>query len=298
MRRCPQCGATYDDGNSFCLKCGALLVQEEGVHFPSKAKQKADPSKIIAVFVAVMIIAAAIMVLYYPRTEEKNPNELEFEWKYDGTDYTYTLELDADYYNTMMTSTIDRVGTSASDRYVTEDSDGDETTVFAVKDYIVVDEYIQTLVADITALYEDKYGEGSPAMDPIRYANYLLAFAQYIPYDYEEADSGEDYWRYPLETLYDDIGDCEDKSILAAAMYAAADIADIVEISAGVFLLPSHAMVAVNDTIGTIGGAVIRSDYYPGETTSRTRELGEIADVFDQSYFHLYTGYSTEYYYD
>ncbi|MFA6710789.1 MAG: zinc ribbon domain-containing protein [Candidatus Methanomethylophilaceae archaeon] len=298
MRRCPQCGATYDDGNSFCLRCGALLVQEEGVHFPPKAKQKADPSKIIAVFVAVMIIAAAIVVLYYPRTEEEVSNKLEFEWKYDGTDYTYKLELDTDYYNTMMTSTINRAGTSASDRYVIEDSNGDETTVFAVKDYIVVDEYIQKLVVDITALYEEKYGEGSPATDPIGYANYLLAFAQYIPYDYEEADSGKDYWRYPLETLYDGIGDCEDKSILAAAMYAAADIADIVEISAGVFILPSHLMVAVNDTIGTMEGAVIHSDYYSGETTNTTWKLGEIANVFDQSYFHLYTGYSTEYYYD
>jgi len=289
MRRCPQCGATYDDGNSFCLKCGALLVQEEGIHIPPKAKSEITPSKIIAVFVAVMIIAAAMIVLYYPRAEETS-NKLEFEWTYDGTNFTYKLELDIDDYNTMMTSTIDKTGTTASDRYVVE-SDGGETTIFAVKDYIVVDEYILKLVDDITVLYEEKYGVGSHTADPIGYANYLLAFTQYISYDYEEADSGKDYWRYPLETLYDGTGDCEDTSILAAAMYAAAGI------SAGIFLLPSHAMVAVNETIGVIDGAVVHSSYYPGETTSTTMKLEKASSLFDKSYFHLYTGYSTEYYY-
>lgn len=288
MRRCPQCGATYDDGNLFCLKCGAMLVQEEGGNSPSKVKFKIDSSKLIAVFVALMILAAALVVLYYPKTDETS-DRLEFTWKYNEVEFTYKLDLNIDDYNKMMTSTIDRTGTTASDRYVIARGDGEEI-IFGVKDYIVVDVYIQKLVDDITLLYEKEYGEGSSITDRIGYANYLLAFTQYIPYDNEEADSGNDYWRYPLETLYDGTGDCEDTSILAAAMYAAAVI------SAGIFLLPSHAMVCVENSIGTIVGAVVHSNYYPGETTGMT-PIGKVSEVFDQSYFHLYTGYSTEYYY-
>ena len=289
MRRCLQCGATYDDGNSFCLKCGAMLVQEEGSGSPSKVKFKVNSSKIIVLLIVVMILASVLVVLYYPKTDETS-DRLEFTWKYDGTEFTYKLDLNIDDYNKMMTSTIDRSGTTASDRYVIAGGTGEEV-IFGVKDYIVVDAYIQKLVDDITLLYETEYGEGSSAADRIDYANYLLAFTQYIQYDDEEADSGDDYWRYPLETLYDGTGDCEDTSILAAAMYAAA------EITAGIFLLPGHAMVSVEDSIGTIGEAVVHDNYYPGETTSITYIIGEISEAFDQSYFHLYTGYSTEYYY-
>ena len=49
-------------------------------------------------------------------------------------------------------------------------------------------------------------------------ANFLLTFVQCIPYDYEEYYENYEYWRFPVETLYDNIGDCEDTSILYAAL--------------------------------------------------------------------------------
>ncbi len=45
-----------------------------------------------------------------------------------------------------------------------------------------------------------------------------LAFAQSMKYEYDDVTKGrKDYWRYPIETLYDQVGDCEDHMILAGS---------------------------------------------------------------------------------
>lgn len=50
----------------------------------------------------------------------------------------------------------------------------------------------------------------------------VLAFVQSIPYKSDEESVGfPDYFRYPIETLYDKEGDCEDTSILAASILKA-----------------------------------------------------------------------------
>ena len=49
-----------------------------------------------------------------------------------------------------------------------------------------------------------------------------------------------EYWAYPLETLYNGGGDCEDTTFLCAALYEAAGY------GAGVFMVPGHAFAAVS----------------------------------------------------
>lgn len=52
--------------------------------------------------------------------------------------------------------------------------------------------------------------------------NYVLRFAQCIPYSYDSDSKGEDeYARFPVETLYDYTGDCEDTAILLTSLYTA-----------------------------------------------------------------------------
>ncbi len=49
--------------------------------------------------------------------------------------------------------------------------------------------------------------------------NVLLRFTQTIPYVTDTETNGQDeYWKFPLETLYDNGGDCEDTSILFCAV--------------------------------------------------------------------------------
>ena len=56
-------------------------------------------------------------------------------------------------------------------------------------------------------------------LDKAEVVNVLLRFTQTIPYMYDSESVGqEEYWKYPLETLYDGNGDCEDTSILFCAV--------------------------------------------------------------------------------
>lgn len=88
--------------------------------------------------------------------------------------------------------------------------------------------------------------------------------------DYElEGGVLEEYWKYPLETLYDRAGDCEDTSILLAVLYKATGYAVFV-------LLPGHAVKAVvlpSDTVGYYYSVNFKN-YYFCETTAET-SLGE-----------------------
>lgn len=48
----------------------------------------------------------------------------------------------------------------------------------------------------------------------------LLALVQSIPYKGDEETTGyQDYWRFPVETLYDGAGDCDDKAVLLCAIF-------------------------------------------------------------------------------
>jgi len=80
------------------------------------------------------------------------------------------------------------------------------------------------------------------------FAAFVLSFIQlcfdYPPYTNSmEGDmymyGQEEYFAYPLETIFYDMGDCEDTSILAAALYKSLGY------EAGVFILPGHAVAAV-----------------------------------------------------
>ncbi|MDD1689987.1 MAG: PEGA domain-containing protein [Methanoregula sp.] len=81
----------------------------------------------------------------------------------------------------------------------------------------------------------------------------VVAFVQSITYqgDSDQANNqADDYWKYPIETLADGNGDCEDTAILAAALLKE------MRYDVAVVILPEHAAVAV--TCETCNGY-----YYP-----------------------------------
>ncbi|MDR2944072.1 MAG: hypothetical protein LBU81_03185 [Methanosarcinales archaeon] len=104
----------------------------------------------------------------------------------------------------------------------------------------------------------------------------IIAFVQAMPYTSDSVTTGYDeYPRYPIETLVDG-GDCEDSSILAAAL--------LLEMGYGVVLieLPGHMALGVKGS-EDLTGAYYEHDgsrYYYVETTAPDFEIGELPAQF------------------
>lgn len=101
----------------------------------------------------------------------------------------------------------------------------------------------------------------------------VLAFVQGIEYTLDIDSAGEEeYWRYPIETLYDETGDCEDTTILAAAILRRLGH------RVGMIDAPGHAALAVEAPAGTPGEffEVKGLRMYYCETTGEGWAVGEV----------------------
>ena len=119
-----------------------------------------------------------------------------FDWSYGGKDYSITLGIRySDYYTYKTDDIIRSQGTTEHDKmFVTSD-----------------DKYVKQIAEYISG--------ATGGLDKAEVVNVLLRFTQTIPYMYDSESVGqEEYWKYPLETLYDGNGDCEDTSILFCAV--------------------------------------------------------------------------------
>ncbi len=137
--------------------------------------------------------------------------------------------------------------------------------------FVVVDKYILSLVEQFKGL-QTIYG-----WTDIETAGCILAFTQAIPYEYDSDSHNEsEYWNFPVETLYLNMGDCEDTSILASAIYKGMGY------ESALILMSGHMAVGL---LGTdLSGysefskeykTFSTSGYYYGETTSTDYQLGE-----------------------
>ena len=146
----------------------------------------------------------------------------EHTWTFGGV--TYTIRLDMLY--------SDVFGYTYSDPY--GNIRLSLTDPAYVSNYHTVDD--GTLLELMRML--SAYGSG---MDRTEFARFVLSFVQTIPYVTDEDSVGErEYWKYPLETLWDGGGDCEDSTILydTLMLMAGYDVAFV--------LFQDHAMSAVS----------------------------------------------------
>ncbi len=177
-----------------------------------------------------------------------------FAWKYDsdgdGTkeDYSYTLNiLYSDYIGYVNRDCSRQSGTEDEDRaYVTSD-----------------DKYVRELAEYFT-------GKTNGWTDYNR-MSFVLAFTQYIEYVSDtESEGTEEYWKFPLETLFEQNGDCEDTSILFCA------IASAMHYKSAMLLFYGHMAAGVELPDGSISKNSKAGDpfpeggvnYYYCETTS------------------------------
>jgi len=107
--------------------------------------------------------------------------------------------------------------------------------------------------------------------------NFVLRFVQSLEYTYDNATTpSNEYWRYAVETLVDETGDCEDTSVLFASLMEAMGY-DAVLID-----LPGHIAVGILGSEGYSGTYYIYNGqrYYYCETTGDGWTMGQIPHSF------------------
>ena len=104
-----------------------------------------------------------------------------------------------------------------------------------------------------------------------------LTFVQSLPYAYDSATkSTDEYLRYPIETLVDGCGDCEDKVALLAALLYEMDVDFIL------LILPEHMAVGVHCDGVEANWYLLFHDkqYYYLETTMEGWQMGQIPEDY------------------
>ena len=155
--------------------------------------------------------------------------EKSYKWTYGSkkysTDVSFNYKVYLDYKNT--------------------NTKGRALTNYTKVSQFVTDE--DPVITDLVSSLRTAYGAGGSNLSQ-DFASFILAFVQ-ICYDYPPYSSMmsadqyqygvKEYFAFPLETIFYGMGDCEDTSILAAALFKAAGF------GAGIVILPEHAVAAV-----------------------------------------------------
>lgn len=141
------------------------------------------------------------------------------------------------------------------------------------------DEYINQLISKLRSTARDaKFNE-------YQTVEFAAAFIQSLPYTSDSVTTGYDeYPRYPIETLVDNGGDCEDTSILLASILKGMGY-DAVLIEP-----PKHMAVGVasmDSVFGTYWNYNGRKYYYV-ETTGKNWKIGELPDEYKNESAHIY----------
>lgn len=191
--------------------------------------------------------------------------EREFAWDYRGKHWTWRLAVPEEAY-TYYTN-LKRPPTDDYSVYVTDPAD---------------DAFISSLAARLkeTAVWE-KYS-------PKQTVEFVIAFVQNIKYVFDIISTGvEDYPRYPLETLVDQEGDCEDTSILLASILKEMGYEVVLIYFPGEHMAHMAVGVKGEDLPGTYyeyEGA----RYYYVESTYPGWSIGEIPDEYRQSEAYIF----------
>jgi len=148
------------------------------------------------------------------------------------------------------------------------------------------DSYLQSLVAKINAT------AARQGYSPYQEVNFVLAFVQSIPYATDLNSTGyQDYPRFPVETLVDNVGDCKSHSILFATL--------TLMLGYGVVFInpPDHLAVGVegNNLQGTYW-TYDNQTYYYCETTGEGFTIGQLPAQFNGESAYVYPIVTSEQY--
>ncbi len=176
----------------------------------------------------------------------------EFKWSYQGFEWTFGLDIPKALYEIYQK-------VPASTRLLHQSSGyGFLTTTN--------DPYLQKVA---TELKEASSQKGYDSFDEV---SFVLAFIQSLPYTSDSVTSKYDeYPRFPLETLVDNGGDCEDTAILFATI-------TLIMGYGTVYLNPPdhYAVGILGDNISGFYFTYNNKTYYYCETTGEGWKIGEV----------------------
>ncbi|MBR4562594.1 MAG: hypothetical protein IKO23_11830 [Bacteroidales bacterium] len=190
--------------------------------------------------------------------------EVKHSWKCNGRECSITLNVSTNLYDYYRN---DREHLAYKYRF---DKDETEPNYYG----FMLSEHDRPV---IRSLAHEFYDHAASEEESILLA---LTFVQSLPYSYDSDSKGEDeYMRYPVETLVDGCGDCEDKVALLVALLYEMDM-DFV-----LLVLPEHMAVGVHcDEIDLPRYLLFQGKkYYFLETTMPNWGIGDIPENYRSS---------------
>ncbi|PKL64683.1 MAG: hypothetical protein CVV32_06260 [Methanomicrobiales archaeon HGW-Methanomicrobiales-3] len=191
-------------------------------------------------------VTTATPIQYYTRN---------YQWTFDNYRYTYSMKIPTSLY-----------------AYYKEQSHDRNYAKYAIS------EQDRKALDRITTTFQNKADSKTEA------AYNLIAFVQSLPYSKDYVSTGyNDYPRYPIETLVDGKGDCEDTAILTAALLKEMNY-DVVLISP-----PKHMAVGITctDCSGT-SYSYNKKKYYYLETTGNNWNVGQLPEEYQNTKVKIY----------
>lgn len=156
-----------------------------------------------------------------------------------------------------------------------------------IRDFISADDQIVFIVAYQLQVFAQE--------EDMSYEQLSLDFVQQLQYNDDKYTSKDEYPKYPIETLMDGTGDCEDLSFLLASLWLTMTNKDKDVLNYALFLFDNHVAVGfslsltdkmgkeeLNDFFNKLGTNSIHSYYINGhryfyaETTNDAYEIGEM----------------------
>ncbi len=230
-----------------------------------------QPVKLTIIFTLVCLLTVPFLTTNQVTAQIPQSDQYynkTFQWDYNGNHWTWNLSIPKalyDAYKAVPDSTRTRYGPGGYGFLTTTD-----------------DYYIRILVQKLN---ETTTGLKYSAYDQV---SFVLAFVQSLQYTSDNVTAGyNEYPRFPIETLVDEGGDCEDTSILFAAI--------TILLGYGTVYIspPNHYAVGVlgNNLKGTYWTYPADSNrtYYYCETTGSGFKIGQLPDEFQGQSATIYT---------
>ena len=202
------------------------------------------------IFILILMISS---VYFSDANAQVDYYHEEFDWSYKGYEWTWSLEIPKSLYEAYRSVSVStRLSNQASGYSLLTTTN---------------DDYLQ-MVAE--KLEDASSKKGYDSYDKV---SFVLAFIQSLPYTSDSVTSGHDeYPRFPLETLVDKGGDCEDTSILFATLTL------IMGYGTVYISPPEHFAVGILGEEGLPGYYFLYKDrhYYYCETTGDGWSIGDL----------------------
>jgi hypothetical protein len=233
-----------------------------------KLSLKQKPIRFSIILLLALIICSPVVFSHQAAAQTNGYYNKSYAWDYNGKHWTWNLSIPQNLYDAYKAVPVS-----------TRTRDGPAGYGFCTT---TQDSYIQSLAKGLNdSATQQKYS----SYDQV---SFVLAFVQSLPYTSDSVTTGHDeYPRFPIETLVDDGGDCEDSSILFATLTL------IMGYGTVYINPPNHYAVGIlgDNLHGTYWTYPKDSNktYYYCETTGDGFKIGQLPDEFQGQSAYIYT---------